>query len=354
MPRTAERAGSRVAALVLAAVLAGCATEAPRSTRPAAVAAAPAAPGGAAVLGRTPHVLVVRAGPGDDATSLARRFLGDPAQAWRVAALDGGVVREGVAAALSLDAADPGLAAAARYVPILCYHRFTEGRSGSLMEVSGKAFDAQLDWLHDNGWTVAPLSAVADFVNGGRPLPPKVVAITIDDGYRSALQVALPILKRHGAPATLFVPSDFPGAGDALSWAELTELRREPLVDVQPHSKTHADMVKRLPGETAAAYARRRADEVSAPTSVFGKRFAAAPAVFAYPFGSADPQTVEEVRRAGYRAAVTVARGGNAPWAPPYLLRRDMIYGADDLATFGRRVEAAARGPVSGPRETEQ
>ena len=332
----------------LLGLLAACAST---TTPPAQLSSGP---GGTDVLARTAHVLVVRAGPGDTATEIARRHLGDAAQGWRLVALDGGPVRSGAVVTASLDADDAGVAAATRYVPVLCYHRFTAGHSTVPMEVGADSLDAQLRWLRDSGYTVVPLTDVAAFTAGRRALPPKAVAITVDDGYRSAITVALPVFKRYGVPATLFVYTDFIGSHDGLTYSDLSELRHEPLISVQSHSKSHRDMVKRLPGETATAYAARRQQEVTAAQEVFGKRASMTPDIFAYPFGSADPGAVTLVEHGGFKAAFTVARGGNPAWSAPFLLRRDMIYGSDDLATFARRVKAAEAGRVDGPRESER
>jgi peptidoglycan/xylan/chitin deacetylase (PgdA/CDA1 family) len=38
-------------------------------------------------------------------------------------------------------------------------------------------------------------------------MPPRAVAITFDDGYRSIHELAMPILREHGLPATVFVTS---------------------------------------------------------------------------------------------------------------------------------------------------
>ena len=48
----------------------------------------------------------------------------------------------------------------------------------------------------------------------GAPLPTGAVLITFDDGYRDNLLNAVPVLRRHGYPAVIFVPIGFlDGAG---------------------------------------------------------------------------------------------------------------------------------------------
>src|SRR4051812_50214678 len=47
--------------------------------------------------------------------------------------------------------------------------------------------------------------------------------LTFDDGYRDNVDHALPILKRHGAPWTVFVTADFADGRGRLWWLELEE-----------------------------------------------------------------------------------------------------------------------------------
>lgn len=55
---------------------------------------------------------------------------------------------------------------------------------------------------------ISLLDAV-DMLEGRKPMRPYCLVMTFDDGYRNNLTHALPILRRHGVPATFFVPSGF-------------------------------------------------------------------------------------------------------------------------------------------------
>src|SRR5256885_12857277 len=58
-----------------------------------------------------------------------------------------------------------------------------------------------------------------------KSIPPHAAIITIDDGYKSAYEVAWPILKKYGYPFTLFIYTEgirggkF-GGGEEISWGK--------------------------------------------------------------------------------------------------------------------------------------
>lgn len=66
-------------------------------------------------------------------------------------------------------------------------------------------FRAQMELLADC-FTVLPLTEAVSML-GKERMPPRAVCITFDDGYRSLHDLALPILKEFGVPATVFVTS---------------------------------------------------------------------------------------------------------------------------------------------------
>ncbi len=88
---------------------------------------------------------------------------------------------------------------------ILTYHRFSE--RGDETSTSAAAFDEQLAYLTAH-YRITPLSQLVEQLNG-KGAPPGTAAITIDDGYRDAYEIAFPILKRYGAPATIYAVTEF-------------------------------------------------------------------------------------------------------------------------------------------------
>ena len=100
---------------------------------------------------------------------------------------------------------------------------------------------------------VTPMEALLDVLLHNRPLPPRSVMITFDDGYREVGDVAWPILRRLQLPATLFVPTAYPGRPGHTFWWD----RLEQAIDDTARRDLLATPIGRLP-------LTRRADRVKA------------------------------------------------------------------------------------------
>ncbi len=344
LPPSVRRCGTLAAAAVVVLALAACATPAPAPPAYAPVAAPVVLPDPGPVVNRDPDFAIVVVRAGDTFASLAAAYLGDAAKGWWIAQFHGNdALRAGETVVIPLRPRNPAGVVASGYqtVPILCYHRF--GGRTSKLSVTPAAFEAQMDYLARHGYRVLSLRELARFLDGKEALPAKSVAITIDDGYRSTYEVAYPILKKHGFPATVFLYSDFIGASDAMTWAQMKEMAASGLVDIQPHSKTHANLTLRLPGESDARYRERIKREIDAPVATIRERLAAASATYAYPYGDVNEYVVELLERQGLKQGVTVTPGGNGFFAYPYMLRRNMVFGADDLDAFKSKLVTFAR-----------
>ncbi len=118
-----------------------------------------------------------------------------------------------------------------------------------LLEVTPEFFDAALALIARRGFAFVTLDEAARrLAEGGPPF----CALTFDDGYRDTRDVALPILERHNAPATVFFAPGLIEETARLWWLELEEaIRRLDEVRVPP-----LRLPARAPKEKAQAFER--------------------------------------------------------------------------------------------------
>jgi peptidoglycan/xylan/chitin deacetylase (PgdA/CDA1 family) len=335
---------ARCAALLMLALLAGaCSTPPPAAPAPVhatAPAQAPAPPATGEVLARSERFVIYVPTGDESLRSIAARFLGSEDAYWQIGDFNNLTRPEaGQALVVPLKPLNPLGVYGDRYqtVPILCYHRFGPG-SGKMV-LSAANFAAQLDWLTRNDYQVIRLERLIDYLEGRQPLPARSVVITIDDGYESVYRHAFPLLRKYALPATLFIYTDFIGAGDALSWAQIEEMAASGLVEVQAHSKTHRNLIDRDPGETDASYRQGLEFEARAPRDLIERHVPTRVRHYAFPYGDANEVLLQVLTQQQYRLAVTVNPGGNAFFTQPLMLRRTMIYGEHDLEDFKAKLQ---------------
>ncbi len=78
-------------------------------------------------------------------------------------------------------------------------------------EPDARRFETLMTWVK-SWFNVIPLSSAVEGLREGT-LPARAAAITFDDGYADNCEVALPILRRLGLPATFFVATGFLNGG---------------------------------------------------------------------------------------------------------------------------------------------
>ena len=255
-------------------------------------------------------------------------------------------------------------------VAILGYHRLQhDGPDPLRLSVAPSRFAEHLQVIVRVGRPLALRDAVASLRSGRTPR--RAIIVTFDDGYSDNLHTALPLLERHGVPATMFVTSGNLGGefwwdrlaravgdGDVsglsalagklerltleereaelqrlersappsdplhrtMTAAELSALAASPLIEIGGHTVTHAAL-PHLPVEA------RRA-EIHGSRQALQELLGREVASFAYPHGAVDPQTVELVQSGGYDAAccstVDVASDRASPFLLPRLWVRDV------------------------------
>ncbi|MFE6283374.1 polysaccharide deacetylase family protein [Streptomyces sp. NPDC057877] len=212
--------------------------------------------------------------------------------------------------------------------------------------VTPDRLDAQLGWLRRRGLRGVPVAEL--LAARARGESAGLVGLTFDDGYADFVEHALPLLRRHGHGATLFV---LPGRlGGDNAWDPLGP--RKPLltadgiqyaaaqgVEIGSHGLTHVDLTK---ADDALLHA-----EVSDSRALLAELTGAPVAGFCYPYGTLDRRTVAAVRDAGYAYACAIDPG---PLTGPHALPRLHI-GQRDTAVrllLKYKLHRLRRRPVAG------
>jgi peptidoglycan/xylan/chitin deacetylase (PgdA/CDA1 family) len=220
-------------------------------------------------------------------------------------------------------------------VVILLYHRIGGGTRSDI-DMPVELFERQIRHIRRH-CVVVSLDDVVRLST--RPAAERsardVVAVTLDDGFSDTYDLVYPILRRHGVPATVYVPSlyletqrpfDFGGFRQVapssrprpMTWDQAAEMARSGLVTIGAHTHTHADL-SRAPADVAA----RELDECD---RLIELRLGFRPRHFAYPWGRWAPQT--RALAAARYDTVTLGGPGKNPYGgldPRHLWRYPVI-----------------------------
>lgn len=230
-------------------------------------------------------------------------------------------------------------------VPILMYHSVATDPNDATrtLSVSPEAFAEQMAVLAGQGLTPVTTAELAACWRSGRALPPRPVLVTFDDGYEGVHRHALPVLAKHGFPATLFVstgwlrgPHDTGGGLDTmLDWDQVRELAGAG-VEIGGHSHSHPQLDQ--------LDDRRLRSELILCKEIVSDQLGSAPASFAYPYGYSSRRVREAVRETGYAQALAVGNGLARRAQGPYALRRVTVRRGTDTAEFERLLQGRAIG----------
>jgi peptidoglycan/xylan/chitin deacetylase (PgdA/CDA1 family) len=248
-------------------------------------------------------------------------------------------------------------------VPILYYHRvqavprgfrkWSRARKREFLtyDTLPSAFVAQLDWLHDHGYTTILPRQLAAHWDHGTPLPRRPVILTFDDGSPSWVSVVLPALRARGMVAEFYLTLDAIRA-KTIRWSQVRALAAAGN-GIGAHDVHHVQLVG-VPGRRDAS---RRVmwHEIHDIRAVIQQHVGVAPDSMAYVGGGFDRALVDLVRRAGYTTARSIRRGIHQRPAARFQLGVVRVGSRDDVAdivsgtlvgslpTFTRRMAGTLR-----------
>lgn len=224
-------------------------------------------------------------------------------------------------------------------IPILMYHYVSVPPSDADiyridLSIAPEAFQQQMQWLKDNGYTAISLyDLVYALTIGWPPLPEKPIILTFDDGYEDNYQNAYPILVENGLSGTFFILTDVtdrrqPGY---MTWDMLKEMSENGM-DIEVHGREHIE------------YSGRDYDwlvyHLLGPQQTIEANLGYIPRFIAYPSGRYDAFTIEVGHELGYWAGITTINGAEHLNSNLFELRRIRVKGDWTIDTFDAVISA--------------
>ena len=230
-------------------------------------------------------------------------------------------------------------------VVILLYHR-VGGGSDLEIDLDPNRFDAQMAALAASNRAISLGAALEQLDAPESPVrdPASSVVVTFDDGTADFADIALPILVRHGVPATLYAATsfiedgvDFPHGARPVSWPALRDACATGLVDVGSHTHRHRLLDRITPAEAT--------DELDRSVDLIGERLGRRALDFAYPKAVAGTPDVARLVRERFRSAALAGTRVNpyrsahpSRGTDPQRLARSPIQVSDGMQFFERKV----------------
>jgi peptidoglycan/xylan/chitin deacetylase (PgdA/CDA1 family) len=147
-------------------------------------------------------------------------------------------------------------------------------------------------WARAHGHPFVPLTAT----------PRPGIALTFDDGYRSTISLAAPILTEHSIPFSVFVTQSFVDSDSKyLTTADLRTLASLPGVVLGTHGVSHSQF--------AELDERALRNELSLSRDWLEQLTGAPVTSMSYPHGSHTQRVGEIARECGYTTAACSSRG---------------------------------------------
>ena len=93
---------------------------------------------------------------------------------------------------------------AKKQVPVLCYHRISDGNKGDYT-VSPATFSAHMKVLADSGYHSVSPAQLYDYLVYNKTLPEKPFVVTFDDSRVEHRTIAAPVLEKYGFRGAFFI-----------------------------------------------------------------------------------------------------------------------------------------------------
>ncbi|MBF0265402.1 MAG: polysaccharide deacetylase family protein [Gammaproteobacteria bacterium] len=188
---------------------------------------------------------------------------------------------------------------AAEHAVILQYHHISDS-TPAITSTSPELFLWQVNYLHEQGYQILPLTKVIDAIQRKQQLPSKSVVLTFDDSYESIYSNAYPILKEKNWPFAIFIDTDGVGKNKMhLNWQQIREMKANG-AEILNHSHSHTHFVRQQSDENKQQWLQRIRKEINLAQSIIKRETGSDDKIIAYPFGEYSLEIIDLIESMGF------------------------------------------------------
>ncbi|RZJ29017.1 MAG: polysaccharide deacetylase family protein [Flavobacterium sp.] len=231
---------------------------------------------------------------------------------------------------------------------VLEYHSISTDGFEDQITISKEKLITHLEYLRDNGYKTMWLSQVDEFQKLKKPLPPKTVVLTFDDGYKNNYTELFPLLKQYDMKATCFMVLG--RIGQNIDWPgqyvndTMELMTKDQLIEVGSHIEIAHHTFKH-DNYTKISFEEIDADLKKCNDVILSENLNVFPAL-AYTFGRYYRKKGEKqdklysiLEQNGIRYALRIGNRINKfPLKSFYDIQRTDIRGTDSFADFKKKV----------------
>lgn len=235
-------------------------------------------------------------------------------------------------------------------IPILMYHHIEKNiATGST--ISPERFREHMIALRNKGYYTITDKQLQDFIIKKQPLPAKPILITFDDGYKSNITYAYPILKELDMKATIHLITSkvvdeknlYPNEIPKLSWDDArktmdvfsfqSHTNNLHFKGINVNNKLQSALAARMRStngtlESKKQFEDRILQDLILSKQTIEKELQQEVTTLAYPYGQFSNDTIRMAKKVGYKIALTVKPGKVSKQSNQYQLPRINGHGA--------------------------
>lgn len=185
---------------------------------------------------------------------------------------------------------------------VLEYHSISKKDWDPSLVIAPEVFEHHLKVLQEKGYKMVTVEELAERLRAGKSVE-KYIALSFDDGYKDNYTTALPLLKKYNARATFSVVENKIGKDIYMTEQEIKEMMAAGM-EIGSHTISHNPLAEIDPKYLEW--------EIGVSKYALEKRFPGlVVTTMAYPNGSYNERIIADLKKYGYKQALTGHTGMN-------------------------------------------